>query len=282
MQEATVEAPSKLIRNLSIATTTLVAISTGINVWYSQKVNEALQDVRRRQDFSKQVLSQMDNLTGGNEPKSRLAMVGLFIVADDIKDKLAIANLALQSGKAGLRNTAADLISQDCTHNASDGDQGNRGADICRITLPLLAQASDWEQRANRNHGSSRLGVVVMSPVTAALEAATATKISETNLSGFIYMGKQRSDKSFTNLTIALPASHQAESAKPSALPESGEIKTITSVYIRNRSGKDGKTIGLLPKGTVLNVIGATRSKISGQDADAIWLRVSTRRSQPS
>lgn len=282
MSEGVGEAPSRLIRNLSIATTTLVAISTGINVWYSQKVDEALQDVKRRQDFSKQVLGQMDNLTGGNEPKSRLAMVGLFIVADDVKDKLAIANLALQSGKASLRNTAADLISQDCARNASDTDQGDRGVDICRTTLPLLAQASDWEQRANRKPGSTRLGVVVMSPVTAALEAATATKISETDLSGFIYMGKQRSDKTLENLTIAPAASPQAKPGQLSMIPESGEIKTITSVYMRNRGGRDAKTIGLLPKGTVLKVLGASRAKIRGQDADAIWLRVSTQRSTSS
>lgn len=100
---------------LGIFTATVVSISGTYQAWISQGINQSLDEVKRTQAFSKQILDQMDNLTGENETKGKVALVGLYIVASNERDKLNIANIAIQSGKRSLQNTAAFLLKQECT-----------------------------------------------------------------------------------------------------------------------------------------------------------------------
>ncbi len=76
------------------------------------QITHSLEEARRTQAFSRQILDQMDNLTGENETNGKVALIGLYIIAANDKDKMNSANIALQSGKNNLRDAAAFLSSQ--------------------------------------------------------------------------------------------------------------------------------------------------------------------------
>jgi hypothetical protein len=79
------------------------------------RITQSLEEARRTQAFSRQILDQMDNLSGDNETKGKVSLVGLYIIAANDKDKMNIATtIALQSGKSNLRDAAAFLLRQEC------------------------------------------------------------------------------------------------------------------------------------------------------------------------
>ena len=265
---------SSLIKNLSIFTASVVSLSGAFQAWSSVRITQALEEARRTQAFSRQILDQMDNLTGENETKGKVALVGLYVIAANDKDKLNIANIALQSGKDSLRDAAAFLLTQEC----KDVPQ----LSTCKNALEMLARAEDMnvQRQIEAQTNVTASGAVAKnsvvnvqvkpSPVSLALEEITTAKIAESDLQGWIYLGK--ADKAGTlkeDRTINLRT-------KPGP---NAEVTTTTSVYLRDKGTiRSGSSLGIIPKGQVLKIY-AVQSTPLGGGTEALWAKVTTRRS---
>ncbi len=269
-----------LLKNLSIFTASIVSLSGAFQAWSSVRITEALEEGKRTQAFSKQILDQMDNLTGENETKGKVALVGLYIIAANDKDKLNIANIALQSGKNSLRNAAAFLLRQECKEIPQ--------LSTCKDALEMLAIAEDAnvqkqineEDKINATTNSPQnenriVNVKVQdTPVSKALEEITIAKIAESDLQGWIYIGKAdksgnlKGDRTINATTK--PSINQGSNA---------DITTTTSVYLRTQGTiRSGSNLGIIPSGQVLSIYAVT-SKPLGADLEAVWAKVKTRKS---
>lgn len=80
-----------------------------------------------------------------------------------------------------------------------------------------------------------------------------------------IHETKERSGKHLEDPKIAHPVTSKTPSTPLSFAPQSGDIKTITSIYMKNKGGKDSTTIEPLLKRTILHAIRSARSKIKGR-----------------
>ena len=274
MGESASDNGSSLIKNLSIFTASVVSLSGAFQAWSSVRITQALEEARRTQAFSRQILDQMDNLTGDNETKGKVALVGLYVIAANDKDKLNIANIALQSGKDSLRDAAAFLLTQEC----KDVPQ----LSTCKNALEMLARAEDMnvqrqiEEQTNVTASGAMLKDPVVnvqvrpSPVSQALEEITTAKIAESDLQGWIYLGKaDKAGKLKEDRTINLRT-------KPGP---NAEVTTTTSVYLRDKGTiRSGSSLGIIPKGQVLKIYAVRSTPLEG-GAEALWAKVTTRRS---
>ncbi|MCT0200477.1 hypothetical protein KQ313_12400 [Synechococcus sp. CS-1325] len=212
----------------------------------------------------------MDNLTGENETKGKVALVGLYIVATNERDKLNIANIAIQSGKKSLQNTAAFLLKQECTKLFTPA---------CKDTFDILAAAQDENVQAQVSKQDDKLTSasgspgdkrvvnvkVQSSPVTQALQELTITKISKSDLQGWIYIGKIDESGKFS--------SDRTTTAK--GKPSPGSLyKSVTSVYLRTEGTiRSGSSLGIIPSGQNLKV-DAIKSNPLGSGLEAVWAKV--------
>lgn len=204
----------------------------------------------------------MDHLTGDNETKGKVALVGPYIIATHEKDKLNIANIALQSGKLSLRNAAAFLLGQECKEHPQPS--------TCRTALELLARAEEVSvQRQIRSDGVANVPVQP-SPVATALEEITTAKLAESELQGWIYVGKA---DPFGRLRDDRTNNAQNK-------PEPGaDVTTITSVYLRDKGTiRSGSSLGIIPRGQILTIHGLQSTPLEGGNA-AVWARVKTQKS---
>jgi hypothetical protein len=266
---------SSLIRNLSIFTASVVSLSGAFQAWSSMQISHSLEEARRTQAFSRQILDQMDNLTGENETKGKVALIGLYIIAANDKDKMNIANIALQSGKNNLRDAAAFLLRQECKELPEQS--------TCKNALEMLARTEDViVQRQIRKEdrligdspGARQQGAVVNvqvqpSPVAQALEEITTAKIAASDLQGWIYIGKaDPSGALLDDRTINI-----ARKPSPNA-----DVTTITSVYLRSQDTiRSGSSLGIIPRGQVLRIY-ALSSRPMAAGTEAVWAKVKTQR----
>ncbi len=267
---------SNLIKNLSIFTASVVSLSGAFQAWSSTRITQALEEARRTQAFSKQILEQMDNLTGDNETKGKVALVGLYVIATNDRDKLNIANIALQSGKNSLRDAAAFLLGQECRESPQ--------LSTCKNALEMLARAEDVnvqkqvrkEELMNQSSTGPKSDDPVVnvqvraSPVSMAIEEITTAKIAQSDLQGWIYLGKADRTGSFKDdRTINVRTKPQANAS----------VTTTTSVYLRDKGTiRSGSSLGIIPKGQVLKVYAVSSTPLGG-GLEAIWAKVTTQRS---
>jgi hypothetical protein len=267
---------SNLIKNLSIFTASVVSLSGAFQAWSSTRITQALEEAKRTQAFSSQILDQMDNLTGDNDTKGKVALVGLYVIAANDRDKLNIANIALQSGKDSLREAAAFLLRQECTDNLQ--------VSTCKNALEMLQREQDLivqDQIRNQdlnNVSSSGSGSedpvvnvqVKASPVSMAIEEITTARIAQSDLQGWIYLGKaDRSGNFKEDRTIDVQTKPQANDS----------VTTTTSVYLRDKGTiRSGSSLGIIPKGQILKVFEVNSTSLGG-GLEAIWAKVTTQKS---
>lgn len=266
---------ASLIRNLSIFTASVVSLSGAFQAWSAVRITQSLEEAKRTQAFSKQILDQMDNLTGDNETKGKVALIGLYIIAANDKDKMNIANIALQSGKSNLRDAAAFLLRQECKELPE--------LSTCKNALDMLARTEDVsvqrqirteEKLIGQSQGTLQQDAVETipvqpSPVAMALEEITTAKIAASDLQGWIYIGK--ADASGTlrdDRTISLPT-------KPAP---NAEVTTTTSVYLRSQGTiRSGSSLGIIPRGQVLRIYALSSRPLAG-GTEAVWAKVKTQK----
>jgi hypothetical protein len=254
----------KLLRNLSIFTAAIVTASGAIQGWSSLRINQTLEETKRTQAFSRQILDQMGNLTNPNTIKGRVALVGLYVIAANEKDKLNIVNIALQSGSQELRDTAASLINQDC--------QSKPSMELCSDAKQLLAQAIDRNVQANaREQKGWQPAIVPFTALNQTMEKLTTNRINEGSLQGWIYLGKTDSNGDLQQ--------DRTTTVKRVPTTPYGLATTLTAVYLRDKgSVRSGECLGILPSGQTVRIWALQANSIPNQAAGskALWAKIST------
>ncbi|MFM7753175.1 MAG: hypothetical protein ACKO58_02090 [Cyanobium sp.] len=257
----------QLITKLQIAVAIMVPVFGAISTWQAsqaaatlQSLQAELQQVRqeteRKQKFAERIQSQLDNLTGGNAAKAKIALASLYTLAREEDDKSILFTIAIVSDNAAMKNTIADLVLEDTM--ASSDLKKKIKAKLGNI----LTAASEADRPSKVEEGKAK-DVAVEKRLLESL-----TKQQET-FSGWIYLGKVKKgsilleDKSILTNTIPVGKSRQL-------------IKTTTSLNLRSTPPTTrglGAINGVIARGLVVRVDEVQKSDIDGSYA-AIWARV--------
>lgn len=252
-----------LITKLQIAVAIMVPFFGVANACQSQYLQAQLQQVKqeseRKQQFADSIQAQLENLTGKDTTKAKVALASLYTLAKDERDKTILFTIAIVSESKALRNTIADLVLEDTAASPKYKEQ---------LRLKLGKVVSE----ASQDSGSAGLQ-----------EAAEEAKISEAKrlleqlsneeevLTGWIYLGKA---KKGSNLLL------EDRTADISRIPGGGsDINLTTSVNLRESAPGArslGRISGIVPKGSKVTVDETKRKQID-KVSDAVWARVTVR-----
>jgi hypothetical protein len=78
----------------------VVSLSGAFQAWRSLRITHSLEEAKRTQAFSKQILDQMDNLTGDNETKDKMNIAN--IAAERQEQPQGCRSLSAQAGMQGI------------------------------------------------------------------------------------------------------------------------------------------------------------------------------------
>jgi hypothetical protein len=257
----------QLITKLQIAVAIMVPIFGAISAWQAsraaatlQSLQAELQQVRqeteRKQKFAERIQSQLENLTGGNAAKAKIALASLYTLAKEEDDKSILFTIAIVSDNAAMRNTIADLVLEDTTAS-------NDLKEKIRAKLGNILTIASETDRPSRLEGEKTKDVAVEKRLLESL-----TKQQET-FSGWIYLGKVRNGSSLL----------EDKSILTNSIPEGGgrqTVKTTTSLNLRNTPPTArglGAINGVIARGLVVRVDEVQQSAIDSSYS-AIWARV--------
>ena len=106
-----------LINKLQIAVAIMVPFFGIVNTWQSQYLQTQLQQVKqeseRKQQFAGSIQSQLNNLTGNDPTKAKVALASLYTLAREEGDKGILFTIAIVSQNEELKSTVASLVSDD-------------------------------------------------------------------------------------------------------------------------------------------------------------------------
>jgi hypothetical protein len=246
-----------LITKLQIAVAIMVPFFGVVNTWQSQYLQTQLQQVKqeaeRKQQFAGSIQSQLDNLTGKDPTKAKVALASLYTLAKEEGDKAILFTIAIVSQSEELKKTIASLVADDNTASQEFKDK----------LISKLGRIVDVNSR--KSSASDSKPQNDLSIEKQLLEQLTQDK---KNLSGWIYLGKSATggnqlgqDKTITN----------------SRVPGKNEPITLqTSVNLRETAPTSralGSIKGIVSKGTKAQVQEIRRKSIDGL-SDAVWGKV--------
>jgi len=247
-----------LITKLQIAVAIMVPFFGVVNTWQSQYLQTQLQQVKqeaeRKQQFAGSIQSQLDNLTGKDPTKAKVALASLYTLAKEEGDKAILFTIAIVSQSEELKKTIASLVADDNTASQEFKDK----------LISKLGRIVDVNSRKSSSASDSK-PQNDLSIEKQLLEQLTQDK---KNLSGWIYLGKSATgsnqlgqDKTITN----------------SRVPGKNEPITLqTSVNLRETAPTSralGSIKGIVSKGTKAQVQEIRRKSIDGL-SDAVWGKV--------
>lgn len=200
-----------------------------------------------------QYTTQLDNLTGKDPTKAKLALASLYTLAKEEGDKAILFTIAIVSQNEELKKTIASLVADDNTASQEFKDK----------LISKLGRIVDVNSR--KSSASDSKPQNDLSTEKQLLEQLTQDK---KNLIGWIYLGKSPTggnqlgqDKTITN----------------SRLPGKNEAITLqTSVNLRETAPTSralGSIKGIVSKGTKAQVQEIRRKSIDGS-SDAVWGKV--------
>jgi hypothetical protein len=230
------------------ASSTLQALQT--------ELQQVRQETERKQKFAERIQSQLENLTGGNPAKAKIALASLYTLAKEEDDKSILFTIAIASDNAAMKNTISDLVQEDTT--ASSGLKKKIKAKLSNI----LTAASETDHPSKQEGGTTK-DVKIEQKLLESL-----TKQQET-FSGWIYLGKVKKGSSLL----------EDKSVQASSIPESGgrqTVKTATSINLRSNPPTArglGSINGVLAGGLVVRVDDVKPSDIDATYT-AIWAKV--------
>ncbi|MCP9793260.1 hypothetical protein KBZ20_16045 [Vulcanococcus limneticus Candia 3F8] len=88
-------------------------VNTSQSQYLQGQLQEMKQESERKQRFASSIQSQLENLTGRNPVKAKLALASLYALAKDETDKAILFTVAISSGSQELRDEMADLVLED-------------------------------------------------------------------------------------------------------------------------------------------------------------------------
>lgn len=252
-----------LVTKLQIAVAIMVPFFGVINACQSQYLQAQLQQVRqeseRKQQFAGSIQAQLDNLTGQDATKAKVALASLYTLAKEESDKTILFTIAMVSGSKALRDTIADLVLEDTAASLTYKEQ-------LRLKLgKIVSEASqDNGLAADPEAGSKK-------DVSAEKRLLEQLSNEEDVLKGWIYLGKA---KKGSNLLL------EDKTAGIEKIPAGvNDINLTTSVNLRESAPSPrslGRIIGIVSKGSKVTVEEVKKKQID-KVSDAVWARVTVR-----
>lgn len=216
---------------------------------------QTLED-KRVQEFAKIIHDQLTNLSGKESTKAKIALASLYSLAKEDSDKFILFTIAIVSENEGLKNTIADLISEDSY--ASDTFK-----EKIRVKLGKRLTPSSPNTKVTEN----KFEVTKQTEVeTKFLQKLTQ---EQDKINGWIYLGKVKSGSS----TLS-----GDKTIKTNEIPVvNAIIETATSINLRENhpSGRGlGAIKGIFAKDSRLRVKDIKQVKIDPK-YNAVWAEVS-------
>ena len=117
-----------MINKLQIAVAIMVPFFGIVNTWQSQYLQTQLQQVKqeadRKQQFARSIQSQLNNLTGSDPTKAKVALASLYTLAREEGDKAILFTIAIVSQNEELKKTIASLVADDSELSQGFKDSG--------------------------------------------------------------------------------------------------------------------------------------------------------------
>ncbi|MCP9817620.1 hypothetical protein KBY76_13250 [Synechococcus sp. GreenBA-s] len=251
-----------LAAKLQIAVAIMVPFFGVVNTSQSQYLQGQLQQMKqeseRKQQFAGGIQSQLENLTGPNSVKAKLALASLYALAKDDSDKTILFTVAISSGSQELRDAMADLVLEDVAASPEFKEQ------IRRKLGRMLAIAVE----GSGLHPAEASPARPMGTEQRLLERLTR---DQGVLSGWMDLGKG-AEGSGAPLDARITAS--------SVLPVRGGVVTLARAVDLWDSAPNGqrpaRMTGRLAKGSRVVIEAISRIPVQGA-ADAVWARITVR-----
>jgi hypothetical protein len=247
-----------MINKLQIAVAIMVPFFGIVNTWQSQYLQTQLQQVKqeadRKQQFARSIQSQLNNLTGSDPTKAKVALASLYTLAREEGDKAILFTIAIVSQNEELKKTIASLVADD-----SELSQGFKDR--------LISKLGKIVDTSNRGISVTEMkNQPDISTEKRLLERLTQDK---KNLSGWIYLGKtvingSRLGQDKTIVSDTVPK-------------ESQQVMLQTSVNLRDAAPTNralGGIKGIIGKGTNVTVKEIRRKSLD-EASQAVWGEVS-------
>ncbi|MFO0015138.1 MAG: hypothetical protein ACK52U_01095 [Synechococcaceae cyanobacterium] len=256
--DASASGNQSMANKLQIAVALMVPFFGIVNTWQSQYLQTQLQQVKqeadRKQQFAGSIQSQLNNLTGNDPTRAKVALASLYTLAREEGDKAILFTIAIVSQNEELKQTVASLVADDSSLSQAFKDK----------LISKLGRIVDSSKRGNAVPGSK--GQPDLSTEKRLLEQLTQDK---KNLSGWIYLGKTVSQNSQLG---------QDKTISSTAVPAKGQQVTLTtSVNLRDSAPTSralGDIKGIVGKGVQALVQDIKRKPIAGTNDDAVWAEV--------
>jgi hypothetical protein len=243
-----------MINRLQIAVAVMVPFFGIVNTWQSQYLQTQLQQVKqeaeRKQQFAGSIQSQLNNLTGVDQTKAKVALASLYTLAREEGDKAILFTIAIVSQNEELKQTIASLVADDSSLSQVFKDK----------LISKLGRIVDISGRGSSTPGSKNQPDI--STEKRLLEQLTQDK---KNLSGWIYLGKTATGSNQLG---------QDRTILSTTIPGMNQLVTLrTSVNLRDSAPTNralGSIQGIVGKGTKAMVQEIKSKPIDGSSA-AVW-----------
>lgn len=258
--DSVTSAKQSFAANLQIFVAIMVSFFGIVNTWQAQYFQVQLQQVKeeieRKQKFATSIQAQLDNLTGQNSTKAKVALASLYTLAKEESDKSILFTIAIVSGNDAMRNTITDLVLEDAAATPKFKDQ-------IRLKLGRVLTAASQENRPDSIEPVPSKDIRIEKRL---LEHLTQ---DQPDLTGWIYLGKtSRGGNSLA----------EDKTIQSSVVPIVGSYVTLaTSVNLRESapSGRVlGRINGIISRGTVVSVDKINKRQINDGINDAVWARI--------
>lgn len=257
--EAVPSAKQSLATNLQILVAIMVPFFGVVNTWQAQYLQTQLQQVKqeseRKQQFAGSIQAQLENLTGQNPTKAKVALASLYTLAKEESDKSILFTIAIVSGNDAMRSTIADLVLEDANASPKFKDQ-------IRLKLGKILTAASQD---SRSYSTEPIPSKDVSAEKRLLEHLTQ---DQKKITGWIYIGKTATGGN----SLA-----EDKTIQSSVVPVVGKGASLaTSVNLRESapSGRVlGRINGIVSKGSEVVVDEINRRAINAAN-DAVWARI--------
>ena len=241
----------------------------------SENTNAKIEENKRIHEFSERIIKSIPVITGEEIIKSKVALVALYVMAQDNNDKKNIIHIALMSEKKELQEAIRFIMKND----------PDTGKELQQYTLDIMnSQASEQIEDINnkklqneqKNTGLTTLEDndtaktdVPLEDITLQIKTSADLTTRISGKEGWIYIGKiekeDESEKILKGKTISVER-----------IPKQNDkIITSTFVTLRNKGTSiNSKVIGILPKNQTVEVLKVTDGVELRSGAKAFWAKV--------
>ena len=234
----------------------------------NENTNAKIEETKRIQEFSDRIIKSIPVITGEEIIKSKVALVALYVMAQENTDKKSIIDIALLSEKEELRQAMIFIIKSD---PEIDKELEQYTLDV--INLQASEQIKKEQEKTDLtmvdDDNDAAKTDVPLENITLEIRTSADLTTRISGKQGWIYIGKvekeDESEKLLKDKTISVKK-----------IPKQNDkIITSTFVTLRNKGTSiNSKVIGVLPKNQTVEVLKVTDGVELKSGAKAFWAKV--------